>query len=51
MLLIEQFTHVALGLADHVYVINRGRIRFDGSPAELKASPEVLEQAYLAGAV
>jgi branched-chain amino acid transport system ATP-binding protein len=48
VLLIEQFTHVALRLADYVYVINRGRIRFEGMPAELKAKPDLLHEAYLA---
>lgn len=48
VLLIEQFTHLALEIADHAYVLNRGRIRFDGSPAELKANPRLLEEAYLA---
>lgn len=49
ILLIEQFTHVALRLADFVYVINRGRVHFQGSPAEVKANPKVLHEAYLAG--
>jgi branched-chain amino acid transport system ATP-binding protein len=48
VLLIEQFTHLALEIADHAYVLDRGRIRFDGSPAELKANPQLLEEAYLA---
>ena len=49
VLLIEQFTHVALELADRAYVINRGKIRFEGTAAELKANPGVLQEAYLAG--
>jgi len=48
VLLIEQFTPVALRLADRAYVINRGRIRFDGASAELRANPAVLHDAYLA---
>ena len=51
MLLIEQFTHVALTLADHAYVINRGRIRFSGDPAELRTNPQVLQDAYLAASL
>jgi branched-chain amino acid transport system ATP-binding protein len=51
VLLIEQFTHVALTLAEHVYVINRGRIRFAGDPAELRANPQVLQEAYLAASL
>ncbi|MCX7157037.1 MAG: ABC transporter ATP-binding protein [Rhodocyclales bacterium] len=49
ILLIEQFTHVALRLADYVYVINRGRVHFQGLPAEVQANPRVLHEAYLAG--
>lgn len=49
ILLIEQFTHVALRLADYVYVINRGRVHFQGLPAEVQANPQVLHEAYLAG--
>jgi branched-chain amino acid transport system ATP-binding protein len=49
VLLIEQFTRVALELADRAYVINRGKIRFEGSAEKLKANPQVLQEAYLAG--
>src|SRR5262245_43611708 len=47
VLLIEQFAAVALGLASHVYVIDRGRIRFSGSASELTSAPELLHSAYL----
>jgi branched-chain amino acid transport system ATP-binding protein len=49
VLLIEQFTTLALKLAHHVYVLDRGAICFEGTPAELKANPGVLHDAYLAG--
>lgn len=49
VLLIEQFTSVALKLAQRVYVLDRGVIRFDGSPAKIKANPEVLQATYLTG--
>lgn len=49
ILLIEQFTHVALRLADYVYVVNRGRVHFQGMPADVQANPQVLHEAYLAG--
>jgi branched-chain amino acid transport system ATP-binding protein len=49
VLLIEQFTHVALQLADHAYVMNRGRIHFEGPPAQIEANPQLLHAAYLAG--
>jgi len=49
VLLIEQFTTIALKIAHHVYVLDRGAIRFDGSPNEIKANPEILHATYLAG--
>jgi branched-chain amino acid transport system ATP-binding protein len=49
VLLIEQFATVALGLAERAYVMDRGRIRFSGTAAELKAAPELLQTAYLPG--
>jgi len=47
VLLIEQFTPVALRLADYAYVMNRGKIRFEGRSGELRANPALLHQAYL----
>ncbi len=47
VLLIEQFAHVALGLANTAYVLEGGRIRYHGTAAELKSRPDVLRSAYL----
>jgi branched-chain amino acid transport system ATP-binding protein len=47
VLLIEQFAHVALGLAESAYVLQGGRIRYHGSAGELKANPDLLHSAYL----
>jgi branched-chain amino acid transport system ATP-binding protein len=47
VLLIEQFAHVALGLANRAYVLGSGRIRYDGTARELKDRPELLHSAYL----
>ena len=47
VLLIEQFAHVALGLAETAYVIERGRIRYAGPAQKLKDEPELLHSAYL----
>jgi branched-chain amino acid transport system ATP-binding protein len=47
VLLIEQFAHVALGLAETAYVIERGRIRYEGPAQKLKDEPELLHSAYL----
>jgi branched-chain amino acid transport system ATP-binding protein len=50
VLLIEQFAHVALSLAKSAYVLEGGRIRYEGTAEELKTNPEVLHSAYLMGA-
>jgi branched-chain amino acid transport system ATP-binding protein len=47
VLLIEQFAHVALGLANSAYVLEGGRIRYHGTAAELREKPELLSSAYL----
>jgi branched-chain amino acid transport system ATP-binding protein len=49
VLLIEQFAHVALGLATTAYVLEGGRIRYSGPAQELKDRPDVLQSAYLLG--
>jgi branched-chain amino acid transport system ATP-binding protein len=49
ILLIEQFTAVALSVATTVYVLEGGRLRFSGSASELRDRPEILHTAYLAG--
>lgn len=48
MLLVEQFAMAALGVADHAYVLENGRIRFQGPAAQLKSDPAV-KAAYLGG--
>jgi len=48
VLLIEQFTTLALGLATRAYVMERGSVVFTGSSDELRAHPEILHGAYLA---
>jgi branched-chain amino acid transport system ATP-binding protein len=47
VLLIEQFVHVALGLAQGAYVLENGRIVYEGTAADLKANPDKLHSAYL----
>jgi branched-chain amino acid transport system ATP-binding protein len=49
VLLIEQFATVALGLANRIHVMERGRIQFTGLAAELRDHPERLQSAYLLG--
>jgi branched-chain amino acid transport system ATP-binding protein len=47
VLLIEQFAHIALGLAKSAYVLEGGLIRYRGTAQELKDKPELLHSAYL----
>ncbi|CAB4327201.1 ABC transporter ATP-binding protein [Brucella sp. 458] len=48
VLLIEQFANLALGLASHALVMERGRIVFDGPSQTLQQQPDILHGAYLA---
>jgi branched-chain amino acid transport system ATP-binding protein len=47
VLVIEQFAHVALGLANNAYILQGGRIRYRGTAQELRDHPEMLHSAYL----
>ncbi len=47
VLLIEQFATVALGLANHAYVMEGGQLRFSGPARQLRDQPELLQSAYL----
>jgi branched-chain amino acid transport system ATP-binding protein len=47
VLLIEQFTAVALALATRAYILEGGRIRFSGPASQLRDEPELLRSAYL----
>jgi branched-chain amino acid transport system ATP-binding protein len=49
VLLIEQFTHIALRISHHAYVMERGRFCFSGAPEALLKNPDILHSAYLAG--
>lgn len=48
ILLIEQFTTLALGLATRAYVMERGELVFAGAAEDLRQHPEILHGAYLA---
>ena len=50
VLLIEQFAHVALALANRAYVIEGGRIKYSGTAQELRENPDIVKAAYLLGA-
>ena len=47
-LLVDQMAGLALGVADHAFVLESGAIIHSGTPAEIRAT-EGLEQAYLGG--
>jgi branched-chain amino acid transport system ATP-binding protein len=46
ILLVEQNLGLALGLADRVYVLNKGRVVYEGTPEALRAD-EGVKRAYL----
>jgi branched-chain amino acid transport system ATP-binding protein len=46
ILLVEQNAHAALGVADRFYLMEQGRITFQGAPGQL-AEDEVIRRAYL----
>lgn len=48
VLLIEQFTQIALKIADTAYVMERGKICFSGTAQDLVRNPQILHSAYLA---
>lgn len=50
VLLIEQFAHVALALANKAYVLEGGEIQYSGTAKELRESPDLVEAAYMLGA-
>lgn len=47
ILLIEQFTQLALDIADRCHILAQGRLAFSGQPDELRRDRSVLERAYL----
>ena len=47
ILLVEQSMNVAVSVADRVYVMEAGAVRFSGSADELVAHPELLWSIYL----
>lgn len=48
IVLIEQFTSLALKIAEHAHVMERGRIVFSGQSQELLNDHSILHSAYLA---
>ncbi|MNE81408.1 leucine/isoleucine/valine transporter ATP-binding subunit [compost metagenome] len=48
ILLIEQFTQVALKLADTIYVMSQGQVVLEAPPPYFIENPDVLHKAYFA---
>lgn len=48
VLLIEQFTSVALAVSQNAYVLERGRVAFGGTAQTLREQPDILHSSYLA---
>jgi branched-chain amino acid transport system ATP-binding protein len=49
VLLVEQHVRQALGIADRVYVLQRGRIVFESDAGQAAAQIDQIEKAYLEG--
>ncbi|WP_164233283.1 ABC transporter ATP-binding protein [Microbacterium hydrocarbonoxydans] len=49
VLLVEQFTQLALSLAREAVVVAGGKVSFQGASEALKGDPELLHRAYLGG--
>lgn len=48
ILLVEHNVSIALGVADKIYILQNGRIRFEGNPDEF-SEDEFVQKVYLAG--
>ncbi|HEU5307391.1 MAG TPA: ATP-binding cassette domain-containing protein [Acidimicrobiia bacterium] len=51
MVVVEQSLAVAARLTERVVFVEKGRVRFDGSPAELTADEELARAVYLGGSL
>ncbi|MBS1698559.1 MAG: ATP-binding cassette domain-containing protein [Actinobacteria bacterium] len=49
VLLVEQFTQLALGIARDAVVVAGGHVSFQGTAEDLHADPQLLHRAYLGG--
>jgi branched-chain amino acid transport system ATP-binding protein len=47
ILVVEQHVPLVLEIADRAYLLSQGRITFDGSAAELRDRPDLVESGYL----
>ena len=47
VLLVEQYAAAALDVADDVYVLEKGRVVFHGTPSQLRSDERAMREAYL----
>jgi branched-chain amino acid transport system ATP-binding protein len=47
IVLVEQHVGLVLEVADRAYLLSQGRVTFDGTAAELRDRPELVESGYL----
>ncbi len=47
VLLVEQYVHKAMAVADRLYVMRRGRVVLSGPTSELRGDVESIQQSYL----
>ena len=47
ILVVEQHVPLVLEIADRAYLLRQGRMTFDGTAAELRDRPELVESGYL----
>ncbi|HEV7677966.1 MAG TPA: ABC transporter ATP-binding protein [Candidatus Dormibacteraeota bacterium] len=50
VLLVEQFVGKALAVASRAYVLEKGKVRYEGDAASLAADPEFVRSSYLGSA-
>ena len=47
VLLVEQFAHLALGIAEDAMVVTSGRVSYHGSPKKLTSDAELMRKSYM----
>ena len=49
MIIVEQSVNIALSIADRAVFMEKGTVRFEGSAAELAATPDLASAVFLGG--